>query len=209
MKTAIATVLCLAVLAAGKANAAIVPVDFGLSSSRTHVWTYNLQWHQSSGVFSGLSSAIGLAAHANFALASSFTLHGFAGYVSGTCTAPAGWVCTAQEVGSTAADVWSLEAPASVNLVWAYTSGPAITGKGSIVDLGQFSAQSIHGNSATVNYSGQTFRSLGSGAVSTNFNGGATEGPAAQRLLVPEPASLGLAGLGLLMLALHRRRRPG
>ncbi len=208
MKPATAAVLYLAALAPAGAVAMIVPTGATTTGSATVAWTYQLEWRDDFSLPAHLGAAVGLAAHPDLAQATSFTLHGFAGYVPGTCTAPVGWVCEAQSTASTAADVWNAEPIDSVDLVWAYISGPAILAQGGVAHLGEFSAQSIHGDAAAVNYTGHTFNGAGSSSGPEAYNTGITKAPAAARLAVPEPATAALAGLGVLMLMLQRRRTP-
>lgn len=212
MKAASVAVFCLVASVCTCANAAIVPLWSPSTAAVTNhagsVWTYQLQWHQSRGPRTGPITELGLAAHADPAQATSFTIHGFAGYVSGSCVAPVGWVCSARHVGSGAADVWHPDVAALVDLVWAYTSGPTIAGSDNLVDLGQFSARSTHTRAADVGFTGHTFRGIDTASDSVAHNTGLVNAPAALRLLVTEPASAGLAGLGLTLLMLQRRRRP-
>jgi hypothetical protein len=132
-----------------------------------------------------------------------FGLGNFAGYVPGSCTSPAGWVCSARLPGLDPATAWAADvvdaepADGVVDLVWTYVNGPKLRGSASGVPLGLFTASSWHGGAGMLDWSAQGGPFHTSSAAWAN--GGQVAGARASE--VSEPASLALAGLALLLAA--------
>lgn len=133
-----------------------------------------------------------------------FTIYDFNGYVPGGETAPNGWTFSAAKVGPTPerlrpqddADIW--------NLTWTYTGTTIPSGQ---IGLGNFWAYSSSGQSTEDFFTARTNRTS-DGLIDSNITdtlvprGGSTPPP-----VVPEPATLALAGIGLPLLALARLAR--
>ena len=136
----------------------------------------------------------------------SFTILDFEGYIPGSCAGPAGWACRAEFAGDMLPDGDT----DIVNLTWDYLGGSRALGRPGARALVDFSAQSIYGSVDTVSYIARNFKGVGMAANPDSTRTGLTQGPTANA--VPEPGSLALAGLGLLLAGFARsgwgRRAP-
>ncbi len=135
-----------------------------------------------------------------------FTIYDFAGLVSGSNSAPAGWAFTSILVGPTPDRLGPDDNPGVLNLTWTYTGADFSPGQ---TGLGNFSAASEYATSSDGFFTG---RSHLAGGTRTDSNITETVVPVPAPPVVPEPTTLVLAGLGLPFAALARRvarRRPG
>lgn len=140
-----------------------------------------------------------------------FTIAGFGGYVAGSCSGPAGWICSVRlpGAGSGAAGAADLAdatpADGVVDLVWTYVAGPFRAGTGSGVDLGRFHASSWRlaaGELAWTAQGGRAGDGATPGAADPWSAAGQVAGPAGSGgLAVASPGSLALAALALAALA--------
>ena len=181
----------------------LTPTGTTITGTGPYTWSYNLQLSNDQDVTSGFAPAVNPVPHANLTFAGFFTIYDFAGYIGGSCSGPAGWTCTAQNVGFTPDDVTPIDNPGIVNLTWAYTTGATLLGQPIGLNLGTFSAQSTFNLVSTVSYTGRGIKNIGSQAGTIADNVGNTQGPIA----VPEPVTLAFTGLGLMLLGLVRTRR--
>lgn len=195
--------LALTLCAAAMAN--IIPTSTSITGAGPFIWTYDLQLSSDQNVNSGLAPTSNPVPHTNSAFAGFTTIYDFAGYINGSCGGPAGWSCTAQNVGFTPDDVLPTDNPNIVNITWAYTSGPTLLGQPSGIDLGLFSAKSIFNNPTQVSYASRGIANGGPQLGTITDNVGNTQGPAGAA--VPEPSSvLSIGSLGLMLLFAIRRK---
>ncbi len=200
-----APLLCLLTLALSSTTFAnIIPTSTTITGAGPFTWTYDLQLSKDQNVNSGIAPTINPVPHTNLTFAGFFTIYDFAGYISGSCTAPSGWVCTAQKLGFTPDDVVPTDNANIFNITWAYTSGPTIVGQLGGVDLGLFSAKSTFGTPTQVSYAGRGIANGGPQIGTIADNVGNTQGPLG---VVPEPASLLLFGTGIAGLAGMLRKK--
>jgi len=187
------------------ASANIIPTQTTTTGTGPYTWSFDLQLSNDQNIVSGLAPSTNPVQNTTDYLTGFLTIYDFAGYIPGTCAAPTGWTCTAQNVGFTPADVVPVDNPNIVNLTWSYTSGPTIVGQAPGVDLGIFSANSIYSHATQVSYAARGIKNLGMQIGTISDNVGSTSGPASS---VPEPAPAAslAAGLGLAGLVWKVRR---
>ena len=108
------------------ASANIIPTSTTITGpvSGLFTWTYDLRLSADQNVNSGTAPTINPVPHTNLTFAGFITIYDFAGYQAGSCAGPAGWTCTAQNLGFTPDDVSPTDNPNIVNITWAYTTGP-------------------------------------------------------------------------------------
>jgi hypothetical protein len=192
-------VLALALCAVATAN--IIPTwNSTTPSGSVFLWSYNfdLSADQNAGV--GPAPSVNPTASDSLVGGSYLTIMDFAGYVDGSCTGPAGWACTVQNVGYTPDSVLPTDNAGIVNITWAHTTGSTILGAPDGVDLGTFTAQSTIGiPKVGVNY---VSRGIGTASGLIANNVGFTSAPDP----VPEPVTMALIGSGLVVLGVLRRR---
>lgn len=193
------SVLALTLCTVAMAN--IIPTSITIAGSGPYTWSYDLQLAKDQNVNSGFAPTVNPVPHTNLTFAGFFTIYDFAGYIGGSCSGPAGWTCTAQNLGFTPDDVIPTDNPNTVNLTWAYTTGATILGQPSGVGLGTFSAQSTYGTPTLVSYSGRGIANSGPQVGTIADNVGNTQGPTP----TPEPATMALVGSGLLAGAFRLR----
>ena len=196
--------ICLLALAPAMAGANIIPTNTSVDGTGPYTWNYSLQLSQDQNVNAGLPPTEIQVPHDNLSFGGFLTLYDFAGYVDGSCTGPRGWTCTAQLLGFTPDDVRPVDRADLMNITWVYTSGATILGQPNGVDLGNFSAQSLFNTPGQVSYAARGVKNTGASAGSIADNVGNTVAPVN---VVPEPGSLGLAGLGLVLLVGGLRKR--
>ncbi len=179
-----------AVVVAGNAAAGLLPANEPSVTAEggNYRWTYAIVLPTDMKLQSG-----------NF-----FTIYDFAGYIPGGESAPDGWTLTASKVGPTPDRLNPNDDPNLWNLSWRYTGSTPSNGQ---IGLGNFWAYSSFMNSADDFFTAQTNRTS-DGLIDRNITDtkvpvGTTPPPVG----VPEPATLVLAGLGLPLVGMVRRRR--
>jgi hypothetical protein len=201
------TALCLSLVVPAFASANIIPTGTSIAgaSGGPYTWTYDMQLSGDQDARAGVIPPGLSVPHADPSYGAFVTIYDFEGYVAGTCSGPSGWTCAVQALGYTPDDVLPTDKASVLNLTWFYTSGPTITGDPSGADLGSFSAQSIYNTIELVSYAARGHKNNGSAIGTVADNVGTTRGPVA--LAIPEPSSLALTGMGLLMLGYKARKR--
>jgi hypothetical protein len=135
-----------------------------------------------------------------------FTLGSFAGYIAGSCTSPAGWVCSIRLPGQDPALAWAADladatpADGVVDLVWTYAAGPRVGGSPSGTPLGLFTASSWHAGSGRLSWwaqGGPTAPGLAPGAGAWDADGWLAGPAGTGGSPLPAPGSLALAVLAL------------
>lgn len=196
--------LCLLALTLGSvAMANIIPTNTGITGGGPFLWTYDVKLSADQNAVSGPAPVANPVLHTNTTIAAFFTIYDFAGYVNGTCAGPAGWACTVQNTGFTPDDVTPTDNANIVNITWAYTSGATILGQTIGKDLGLFTATSTFNTPVLVSYTSRGIANTGSQVGTIADNVGNTTGPLSG---VPEPATLGTIGVGLMLLGTLRKR---
>jgi hypothetical protein len=193
-------------LAPFAAQADIIPTNTSITGGPNYTWSYEAQLTSDARAQSGAQPSSTPVSH-TLSTGSFWTLYDFAGYVTGSCAAPTGWSCTAQNVGFTPNQVNPTAPPdasGTVNLTFTYTSGPNIIGPQAITG---FSAQSTFNDTTRGSFSSRTVKNEGPQTGTLIDNVGNVSVPVSRAQGVPEPATLGLMGLALLGLGVARGRR--
>lgn len=206
MKHLTGLTILLASVAPFGARADVVPMNARVTTDGLSTWSYRLGSMGAPEVNSPAASGSGPMGAATRSLASSFTLYDFAGYVLGSCTAPAGWICTQEAVGSGGDAELVNDRPDILNLTWHHTSAPDRHGASAAQDLGLFTAQSLYCSGGELSYLARVMPRADARHRSVWRNAGEIQGPT-DRAVVAAPATLVLAGLGVALLGLTRPRR--
>jgi len=180
------TIIFAGLVTVGLANAAITPALVNVTGSGPYTWNYEIS----------VDNLEELVANTSY-----FTIYDFAGYVSGTIEAPAGWTDSVQLIGITPSEENPTDSGTLENLTFTYT-GPT-TSVGPITDLTGFSAESTLGS---VYETGGTFTYQ---ATKTPAAGGGLDqgiGSIEVPTATPEPVTTGLIGLALVGMAVARRK---
>jgi PEP-CTERM motif len=199
---------CLLALAPALSLANIIPtLDTVVPNGAAFTWTYDLQLSSDQTVFSGPAPASNPVNQSRSDAGAFLTLYDFFGFVPGSCISPAGWTCTAQNVGFRPADVSATDDAGIVNITWTYTSGPDISGQPNGIDLGAFLIDSIYSQTDLVSYTARAIKNNGASIDTFADNVGQTAGPINPALTIPEPGSMALMLLGIGLVGLLGRQR--
>jgi hypothetical protein len=188
------SLLCLLALTLSTvAMANIIPTNTSVvPTGANFTWNYNLGVAFDQNVNSGPIPSSVLVDPLDLTTGGFVTIYDFNGYVAGSCAGPAGWTCTAQNVGFTPSDTLPTDSASIVNLTWIYTSGSPVLGAAIVTG---FSAVSNYGLPEPVEFTSRGWRNQGQQQGSITDNIGDTTGPKAP---TPEPATLALLGSGIL-----------
>lgn len=201
-KFALIAALVLGPCCAAQAN--IIPSLNSITDNGTDfTWDYRISLADDQNAVPGSSPSSNPVSHTDLSIGSLFTLYDFFGYIDGSCTAPAGWSCTDQDVGFTPDDVLPFDDPTKPNITWVYNEGPIIIGPDDWEEV--FSVRSIYNEIAFISFAARGTKSEGPAAGTITDNVGLAEGPVNPDLQVPLPSSLLLLGLSLLGLGTVRK----
>jgi hypothetical protein len=209
--------LCLLALSPALALASLVSPSTSIGGSGSYTWTYGLQLEPLQKGTPGQPTVVDALKFDRYRVDSFFTIHAFAGYVDGSCAGPAGWTCSVEAGGDALDDLLLDGDTRTVDLTWTTKARALHPGSLDERGLGDFSAQSIYGDAATVRYTAYAAVNPGRWASSEAGSFGSTLGPMAGTIVspavnsVPEPGSLAMAGLGLFLAGFARSgrgRRP-
>ncbi|HEV3144090.1 MAG TPA: PEP-CTERM sorting domain-containing protein [Gemmataceae bacterium] len=134
-----------------------------------------------------------------------FTIYDFDGLIGGSMVAPTkAWSMSTPMTGVTPAGTTPTDDPHIPNLTFTY-NGPPINGQ---QGLGNFSAISTFGDAVSSNFTSISHRQV-DGRSEANITSTDVPVPGAVPQTTPEPATLGMLGIGLPVLGLLRllRRR--
>jgi hypothetical protein len=174
------------------AMANIIPTNTGvIPTGANYTWTYDFSVAFDQNVNSGPIPTSVLVSPLDLVTGGFVTIYDFNGYVAGSCAGPAGWTCTAQNVGFTPSNVVPTDSASVVNLTWVYTSGSPIVGSANVTG---FSAVSSYSLPEPIPFTSRGWRNQGQQIGTITDNIGLTTGPTP----TPEPATLALLGGGIL-----------
>lgn len=180
-----------ALTAAPAATAGLLPVSVSVTAEGDRFrWTY----------------AIVLPTDSQLRAGDYFTIYDFAGLTAAESVQPDGWTFAATSTGPVPDGVNPQDDPNLPNLTWRYTGPDVPSGQ---TGLGNFWAVSAFEDRADSFFTARTHRTS-DGRVDTNITDTVVPvpvGPGTPPSLVPEPATLALAGFGLPLAGLARRLR--
>ncbi|QEL17995.1 PEP-CTERM sorting domain-containing protein [Limnoglobus roseus] len=187
----LAAVCALGLLGSTTARAGLLPVNVSVNpEGDNYRWTYNIVLPTDSQLRSG----------------DYFTIYDFGGLVSTSNVQPDNWTFSTSQTGPVPDGVNPTDRADLPNLTWKYT-GPTI-GSGQ-TGLGNFWAVSLYQESTDSFFTATTHRTT-DGKVDNNITDTTVPVPVAtpgEPNLVPEPATLLMAGLGLPLIGLARLTR--
>jgi len=192
----------LLIVAPAAASAYITPSNPVTSAHGAETaWQYDLQWSASAETAAAWRAFNPRGTAPWDSVPIYFTLQDFSGYIDGSCTGPAGWVCRVRESGK------RIDGGHGADITWSFAGGLKYLQAQGDVDMGWFGAQSLFAGASPLGFaSGVGDFATPALQGGTRFTG-STLGPQASRGEVPEPGTMALTGLALGLLAWTRGRR--
>jgi hypothetical protein len=200
-------------LAMGVAQASIIPVFQGVSSSGSGVYTYSYDLYvESPGQRIQFTTVAGPGGVPAGGFDNHFTFFDFNGYINGSAacagsgSGPGFCSSFSSSVSNTGPSAFAqapVDSAAVPNVTWTYTSASATVPSGSY--LGRFSLNSNSNNQGPIYFSGQGTKAGGGLDGTVAGNTLLTIGPAAA-VPIPEPATMMLLGMGLIAISWSHRK---
>jgi hypothetical protein len=202
----------MALIVSAVANAGIIPIltSGPTASGGNFIYTYELRLQQDERLDPAATAGVTCPSTTGLAQcnpAGTFqTIYDIDGFQSVNVTA-ANWFATIQFTGITPSSIkGNFDSPNLVNVTFFYT-GPVVHSNSSVVPFDGFQIVSSINGTTQGNFSFQATKDAGSSAGNTDQGTGPVlvPGNSSTGQALPEPASMGLLGFGLIAMAAAKR----